>query len=125
MSLSLTPGAPVLVTGASGYIASWLVRYLLVAGEIDMLGIARILRERFGSRYPFPRMTVPKFLVWAVGPLMGPVTRRFIRDNVGYPVRFDNQRSRALGVQYHPMRQTLQEHFQQVLDDGQLKKRRR
>lgn len=98
-------------------------RYLLVAGEIDMLGMARILRRRFGSRYPFPRMKVPKLMVWAVGPLMGPVTRQFISANVGHPVHFDNRRSLALGVQYHDIRQTLEEHFQQVIDDGLLKKR--
>lgn len=99
-------------------------RYQLVAGEIDMLGMARILRNRFGSRYPFPRMRVPKLMVWAVGPLMGPVTRKFISNNVGHAVRFDNRRSVALGVQYHAIRQTLEEHFQQVIDDGLLKKRK-
>ncbi|MEL0028174.1 MAG: aldehyde reductase [Perlucidibaca sp.] len=98
-------------------------RYLLVAGETSMLDMARMLRARFGGRYPFPRMIVPKFLVWTVGPLMGPVTRQFISANVGYPVRFDNRRSLALGVQYHDIRQTLEEHFQQVIDDGLLKKR--
>lgn len=98
-------------------------RYLLVAGEIDMLGMARILRDRFGKSYPFPRMVVPKLLVWSVGPLMGPVTRKFISNNVGHPVHFDNQRSLTLGVKYHPVAQTLEEHFQQVIDDGLLRKR--
>lgn len=98
-------------------------RYLLVAGEIDMLGMAKVLRERFGNRYPFPRMKVPKLLVWAVGPLMGPVTRKFVSNNVGHPVHFDNRRSLALGVEYHDMAQTLVEHFQQVLDDGLVRQR--
>lgn len=98
-------------------------RYMLVADEIDMLGMARLLRERFGRAYPFPRMTVPKPIVWAVGPLMGPVTRKFISNNVGHPVHFDNRRSLALGIQYHPVAQTLGEHFQQVVDDGLLRKR--
>lgn len=98
-------------------------RYLLVAQDIGMLEIARILRERFGSRYPFPRMKVPKLMVWLVGPLMGPVTREFVSRNVGYPLKFDNSRSRALGVQYRPLADTLCEHFQQALDDGLLKKR--
>ena len=30
---TIDPGAPVLVTGASGYIGSWIVRYLLEAGR--------------------------------------------------------------------------------------------
>lgn len=98
-------------------------RYLTVAGETTLLDAARILRQRFGNAYPFPRMTVPKAVVWAVGPLMGPVTRPFIRDNVGHSIRFDNRRSLTLGLQYHDIRQTLEEHFQQALDDGLVKKR--
>lgn len=100
-------------------------RHILVATEITMLGIARILRRQYGSRYPFPRMQVPKLLVWAFGPLVGPVTRKFISRNVGHPVKFDNRRSRALGVQYRPVAETFVEHFQQVVDDGLLKRRRK
>jgi len=99
-------------------------RYILVAEEMDMLTMATILRNRFGNSYPLPRTTIPKFIVWMMGPLMGPITRRFVRNNIGYPVRFDNRRSLALGVQYNPIQQTLEEHFQQVIDDGLLKKRK-
>ena len=98
-------------------------RYITVAGEITLLGIAQTLRARFGNAYPFPRFTVPKAVVWAVGPLMGPVTRRFVRDNVGHAIRFDTRRSRALGLQYRPIPDTLAEHFQQALNDGQVKRR--
>ena len=99
-------------------------RYITVAGETTLLGIAQVLREHFGNAYPFPRFTVPKALVWAVGPLMGPVTRRFIRDNVGHSIRFDTRRSRELGLQYRAIPDTLVAHFQQVLDDGLIRRRR-
>lgn len=98
-------------------------RYLLVAQDITMLGIAKILRGKWGMKYPFPLMQVPKFMVWLVGPLMGPVTRDFVSRNVGYGLSFDNSRSRALGVQYRPVEETFTGHFQQVIDDGLLKKR--
>lgn len=98
-------------------------RYLLVAGQTSMLEMARMLRTRFTAGYPFPRMIVPKWIVWLFGPLMGPVTRRYIRDNVGIPISFDNRRSLSLGVQYHDIPQTLTEHFQQLVDDGLLPKR--
>jgi hypothetical protein len=68
-------------------------------------------------------MEAPKFIVWAVGPLMGPVTRDFIKRNVGLPLKFDNRRSRELGVKYRPAEETFVEHFQQVIDDGLLKKK--
>lgn len=97
-------------------------RYLLVAQDLTMLGIARILRAKWGRQYPFPSMQVPKLMVWLVGPLMGPVTRDFVSRNIGYPLKFDNSRSRALGVQYRPVDQTFTEHFQQVIDDGLLKR---
>lgn len=98
-------------------------RHILVNQTLSMLAIARILRHAFGDSYPFPRMRAPKAMVWLVGPLMGPVTRKFIARNVGHRVVFDNSRSRALGVEYRPVEQTLAEHFQQALDDGLIRKR--
>lgn len=100
-------------------------RYILSAAELDMIGMAKILRKKYGSSYPFPRMVVPTFLVWAFGPLMGPITRDFVKRNVGLPLKLDNRRSRdSLGVQYRPVEETFTEHFQQVIDDGLLKKKR-
>lgn len=98
-------------------------RHILVNDTLSMLAIARILRHAFGDQYPFPRMRAPKAMVWLVGPLMGPVTRKFIARNVGHRVAFDNSRSRALGVDYRPVEQTLADHFQQALDDGLIRKR--
>lgn len=98
-------------------------RYLLVNRVLSMLAIARILRQAFGKAYPFPTMRAPKLLVWAFGPLLGPVTRKFIRLNVGYPPRFDNSRSVQLGVNYRPVEETFKEHFQQALDDGLIRRR--
>jgi nucleoside-diphosphate-sugar epimerase len=95
-------------------------RYLLVAGEISLPEIAALLRRHYGDAYPFPRRVVPKALAWLFGPLMGPVTRRFIRRNIGYAVRFDNRRSLALGLQYRPLERTFAEHFRQLLEDGLL-----
>ncbi|KGD63503.1 putative dehydrogenase [Alcanivorax nanhaiticus] len=98
-------------------------RYLLVSESVSMLGIARLLRQQFGSHYPFPKMKVPKPLVWLFGPMMGPVTRKFISRNIGYPVRFDNSRSKALGIQYRSVSETLKDHFEQVLEDGLVRRR--
>lgn len=98
-------------------------RHILIADDITMLGIARLLRHRYGWRYPFPFFVVPKALAWLFGPLMGPVTRKFISRNVGHKVKFDNGRSRRLGVEYRPLQQTFEEHFQQVIDDGLLRGR--
>lgn len=98
-------------------------RYILVNRVLTMLGIAKILRNTFGNKYPFPRMQAPKLVVWAMGPLLGPVTRKFVSRNVGHIVKFDHSRSEQLGVKYRPIEQTLAEHFQQALDDGLVKRR--
>jgi len=101
-------------------------RYILSATELTMMQIGKILRKHYGWSYPFPLMQPPKLVVWAVGPLMGPVTRKFISKNVSLPLRIDNTRSRnSLGVQYRPVEETFVEHFQQVIDDGLLKKKKR
>lgn len=98
-------------------------RYLLVNREMSMLDIAQTLRRHFGNSYHFPKAQVPKPLVWAFGPLLGPITRKFVSLNVNYPVRFDNARSVALGVKYRPLDNTFREHFQQALDDQLIRKR--
>ncbi len=98
-------------------------RYILVSESVTMLDIAAMLRKQFGRQYPFPMMKVPKPVVWAVGPFMGPVTRKFISRNVGYPLRFDNSRSKALGVNYRAASETLKDHFEQVLEDGLVRRR--
>lgn len=101
-------------------------RHILNAGELSMLDIARILRRQYGNAYPFPFMEAPTPVVWLFGPLLDKsVTRDFINKNVGYRIRFDNRRSQALGVTYRPLEQTFTEHFQQVIDDGLLSRKRR
>jgi len=98
-------------------------RYILVSQSVSMLDIAGILRKQFGKQYPFPKMKVPKPGVWAVGPFRGPVTRKFSSRNVGYPRRFENSRSKTLGVNYRPAADTLKDHFDQVLEDGLVRRR--
>ncbi len=100
-------------------------RYILVAGQVSLIEMARMLRKRFGSTYPFPRLVAPKLLVWALAPFTSPVSRKFIRHNVGHPIHLDNRRSLELGVQYRAVEDTLTEHFAQAIDDGLLKRRNR
>ncbi len=95
-------------------------RHILVSEELTFYEIAAILRRNFGDRYPFPRREAPKFLFWLVAPLYGH-TRRFVRRNVGIPIKFDNAYSISdLKVTYTPVEETIKAHFQQILDDGLL-----
>lgn len=132
----LFPGLPHLVYGvvdvrevAQAHLAAAFTpaasgRYILNATELTMLEIAGILRARWGWRYLFPFMQVPKPVIWLVGPLFGPVTREFITKNVGYPLKLDSSRSvRELGIRYRPIEETLDEHFRQLVDDGLVKRK--
>lgn len=93
-------------------------RYILSNRDLTMLDLAGILRGEFGDRYTFPRIELPKAVAWLFGPMFGPVTRPFISRNVGHPLKLDNARSRALGVHYRPLEQTVVEHFRQLVQDG-------
>lgn len=97
-------------------------RYIVNADSLSLLQIGTILRRRFGPFYPFPRMTAPKLIVKAIAPIAG-LTREFVDRNVGYPLKFDNSRSRTeLGLVYRPVEETITEHFQQMLDDGLVRR---
>ena len=98
-------------------------RHILNATELSMMQIAGVLKKKFGPTYPWPSMITPKPLAWAFGPLFG-ITRKFVATNVGHPMKLDNTRSRAkLGIDYRPVSETIGDHFQQLLDDGLVKKR--
>lgn len=98
-------------------------RYIICAETLSLLEIGNILKAQFGSKYPFPKMVMPKALISLVGPVLG-YSRQFIKLNMGYPIYFSNQRSiDELHLNYRPMNESLTEHFQQMIDDGLIKKR--
>jgi nucleoside-diphosphate-sugar epimerase len=102
--------------GASG-------RHICVSRSMTMLEMGRALAGDFGRRYPFPRNELPKAMVWLAAPTAG-LTRKYVATNMGYPLKFDNSRARnELGVGFRPTETTVIEHFQQLIDDGIVKKK--
>ncbi|KAA1422110.1 aldehyde reductase [Nocardioides humilatus] len=98
-------------------------RYITNARSITMLQIGKILRKRFGRTYPFPYNKVPKAAFKLVAPVAG-YTREFVDKNVGWPLEFDNSRSRSeLGLAYRKAEDTIGDHFQQMIDDGIARRR--
>lgn len=100
-------------------------RHIITNGEPSLLEVARILRGHFGNKYWFPFIELPKFIAKWFGRLLdASATPKFIEQNVGYPLKFDNQKSiDKLGITYTPLSKTFIDHFQQLLDDGLIKKR--
>jgi len=94
-------------------------RCILSGHDSGLVEMAGILRERFPS-YPIGARTVPKWLLWLIGPMVSSAfTRKVVSRNIGLPWRADNRKSREeLGLTYRPLVQTVTEHFQQLVDGG-------
>ena len=96
-------------------------RHILVSESLPLIRIAEILREHYGEAYPFPRRTVSNSAALMLAPTRG-IPQAVARRNLGYPLRFDNGRSRtALGMVYRPASESVADHFRQLLDDGLVK----
>jgi nucleoside-diphosphate-sugar epimerase len=106
----------------AGFTPSASGRHIIASREASLLDLANILRKHVAEGYPLPRRQVPKVVFWLMAPMFD-FNREYASRNVGYPVKFDNSYSKAdLGMTYIPIEQTLKEHFQQILDDGLLKR---
>ncbi|CAM2893718.1 NAD-dependent epimerase/dehydratase family protein [Actinomyces slackii] len=89
-------------------------RYIVSAQDTDSLGLADMLRPRYGGRLPLPRRAVPRPIIMALAPRLG-LTRDYVRRNVGYPLRADASRSRELGLRYRPVQESLESMVEQML----------
>lgn len=97
-------------------------RYITSAYNTSFPEFAEILRNHFGKDYPFPKIILPKWLVWIVGPfLLEGLTRKYISRNIGLPFVADNRKGiDMLGLKYRSLDTSLVEMFQQLIDSGQL-----
>ncbi len=96
-------------------------RHIVVSESMTLLQMGKVLAKHFGKRYPFPRRQTPKALVWLIAPMAG-LTRKFVTDNIGRSLRFDNSYARKdLDMSFRPVEQTLVDHFQQMIDDGVIR----
>ncbi|CAB1079978.1 Dihydroflavonol-4-reductase (EC [Olavius algarvensis Delta 1 endosymbiont] len=97
-------------------------RYIVSGHNTDFPSLAEALIDRFGSDYPIPRKVMPKWLVWLVAPMVNKaMTRKWVSLNVNLPWKGDNSKGvRELGMQYRPMKESMVDLFQQMIDSGQL-----
>jgi dihydroflavonol-4-reductase len=97
-------------------------RHIISAEETSFLDLSVILQKKYGSQYPFPKNTLPKFLVWLMAPLAG-FKRRMISRNVGYHWLVDHSKSiKELGLKYRPVEESIVDFFQQMIDNDVFKK---
>lgn len=94
-------------------------KYIAVSKSLNLLEIARLIDvTRFAISDKLPKKEVPKPIIWLLAPLLG-IDRKFIANNVNYPIRFDHSRSEAdLEFQYRLPTETLNDHVAQLLSDN-------
>lgn len=91
-------------------------RHIISARESSLLELATMLRNKFGSRYPFPKRTLPNGVIWLMAPLAG-LSRRMVSRNIGQPWKADNSKSiRSLGMSYRPVEESITEMFAQMVE---------
>jgi len=99
-------------------------RHIISGHNSSLFEMAQILRDNYGDKYPFPKKIMPKPLVWLFGPMMDKnLTRKSVSRNIGHPLRFDNSKSMSeLGITYRPLKESMVDFFQQMIDNGQIAK---
>ncbi|MEQ9365654.1 MAG: NAD-dependent epimerase/dehydratase family protein [Leptospirales bacterium] len=95
-------------------------RHLTCAETLTILEMGEILREAIGDRYPFPRNTLPDFLMYLIGPFVGMSWTKVTR-NIGVRYKLDRSYSeKDLGLSYRPIRSTLVDHIEQMAAAGMI-----
>lgn len=130
----MKPGAPLLGLGAidvrdlalahyrAGFTPEAQGRYIVSATDTTLLDMANELYPKYG-KYPLPRRQLPTWLARLAGPLMG-YPRKFVQRNFGYRFHTDNSKARReLAMSFRPLRESLEDFMQQLIDSGQIKAR--
>jgi nucleoside-diphosphate-sugar epimerase len=96
-------------------------RYIASAGTHTFTEMAKSIEKSFPNTFPLPKTTIPKALLYLVGPFLG-LSWKMISRSIGIPVSFDNHRSvKELGLPYRPLDQTYKDHIERLLQDGLVK----
>ena len=105
------------ISGASG-------RHIVSNESSTPLKLSQMLQDKYGEDFPLPNKELPKWLIWFVGPFIDKtMTRKMIAKNMGHRWRADNGKSREkLGIEYRSIRSSINEMFQQMIDEGHLKR---
>ena len=103
----------------AGFVPEAKGRHIISGHNTFFLDMAKTLLPKYGSTYPIPKKELPKWLLWLIGPILNKaLTRKFISLNVGYEWIGDNSKSKtALGVRYRPLEETMNDTFQQLIDN--------
>ena len=110
----------------AAYLESANGRNILYNKSLSMLDIANIIKNKFGDKWALPKKEAPKWLIWLIGPFIDKtLSRKMIGNNFGHPWRADNSKSKKdLDMEYTPIENSIENMFQQMIDNGIAKKNR-
>lgn len=93
-------------------------RYIISAKSFRLLEVSQLINvEKHSIENKLPKNEAPKWLIWLVAPWIG-LQRSYVLHNVGYPVYFDNTKSKTeLNLEYINPIDTFNDHIQQLIDD--------
>ncbi len=89
-------------------------RHILAERVTDMFSFINIIEELYPNKYKLPKSLAPKWLLGLIGFMFG-VTRKFVKNNVGIPIKLDTSKSKEkLGLDYIPLEQTVKDMVEQI-----------
>lgn len=109
---------------AAGFTPNAAGRNIVSGHSTDLFSMSQALKDKFGQ-YPLPRGVAPKWLAWLMAPFLGPgMTRNLVALNFNIPFKADNSKSiRELGVTYRPLKQSMEDMFQYMVDTNLIEAR--
>lgn len=95
-------------------------RHIMVSESMPAIEMVNILKNEFDSQYPLPKKRLPKSMLYIFGPMQG-FNWKYIRKNIGIPLKFDNSRSKTdLGINFTPVKETIKDHANQLIQDNHI-----
>ena len=98
-------------------------RYITSAHNTNFLEMGKVLHDKYGDKFPLPKMATPKWLVMLVGPFVDKaLSRRFIKNNVNEEWKADNSKIKAdLDMEFRPLKETMEDGFGVLVNYGIFK----
>lgn len=107
---------------AAGFLPEANGRNIIFGHKSNILDTLLLLQQRFGKTHPLPKRALPKWLLWLAGPSQG-MPRKSVSGSVNVEWKGDNTKGvRELGMRYRPLKDTVDEMFQYMIDQGYFDK---
>lgn len=108
----------------AGYTPEAKGRYIGHGTNTNFFDMAQTLVPKFGNEYPIPKKIAPKWLIMLFGPMLNKaLTRKFIKRNINHTFKANNEKSKKeLNASYRPLKETMEDTFQAMVDAGTFKK---